>query len=120
MLHTREEEIRQAQRLHLLPDERDKAVQITAKGKAGSVVALFSLLFCAACILQGSSTWTAFLSLAFSGFAAQNFYQFACDRERFVFIYLMGGWLFLFQKFSQNRSKLTKKLLTLKLARNKS
>lgn len=109
MLHTREEEMRQAQRLHLLPDERDKAVQIKAKGKAGSVIALFSLLFCAACILQGSSTWTAFLSLAFIGFAAQNFHQFSCDRERFYLVLaaaasllalLLGGW-FLFENLGQ-------------------
>ena len=89
------------------------------------MMALFSLLFCAACILQGSSTWTAFLSLAFIRFAAQNFHQFSCDREWFYLVLaaaasllalLLGGW-FLFENLCQTGASMGRLFLFIALSR---
>ena len=67
MNRTREEERRQAEALHLLPDERDREIETAARGRSGSVTLALSLLFPAACLLQGSGAWAAFLALALAG-----------------------------------------------------
>ena len=73
MNRTREEERRQAEALHLLPDERDREIETAARGRSGSVTLALSLLFSAACLLQGSGAWAAFLALALAGGATQCF-----------------------------------------------
>ena len=89
MNRTREEELRQLQNLHLLPDERDNEIETAGRSRAASVMLTLSLLFSAACLLQGSSTWTAFLSLALAGGAGQCFHQFSCQHERFYVLFAL-------------------------------
>ena len=101
MNRPREEERRQAEALHLLPDERDREIETAARGRSGSVTLALSLLFSAACLLQGSGAWAAFLALTLAGGAAQCFHQYACYRERFYLLPALilsaaaaglGGW----------------------------
>ena len=82
MRRTRQEEFHQIQDLGLIRDERDRALQAAAQGRACSALVVVSQLLAAACLLQGDPAWAALLSLTFVNWTVQNFCRFGADGSK--------------------------------------
>ena len=91
MIRTKQQELEQAQDLHLIRDERDLALEEIARSRAHTGLQIGCLLLAALCYLQGDPTWTIFLALPLLGWSIHCFCRYAGDREP---LFLAGDLLF--------------------------
>ena len=70
MIRTKQQELEQAQDLHLIRDERDLALEEIARSRAHTGLQIGCLLLAALCYLQGDPTWTIFLALPLLGWSS--------------------------------------------------
>lgn len=90
MTRTKQQELEQAQNLHLIRDERDLELENRARSRAHAGLQLGCLLLAALCYLQGDPAWTVLLALPLLGCSIQCFCRYAGDREP---LFLAGGFL---------------------------
>ena len=90
MTRTKQQELEQAQNLHLIRDERDLELENRARSRAHAGLQLGCLLLAALCYLQGDPAWTVLLALPLLGCSIQCFCRYAGDREP---LFLAGGLL---------------------------
>ena len=90
MTRTKQQELEQAQNLHLIRDERDLELENRARSRAHAGLQLGCLLLAALCYLQGDPAWTVLLALPLLGFSIQCFCRYVGDREP---LFLAGGFL---------------------------
>ena len=81
MTRTKQQELEQAQNLHLIRDERDLELENRARSRAHAGLQLGCLLLAALCYLQGDPAWTVLLALPLLGCSIQCFCRYAGDRE---------------------------------------
>ena len=67
MTRTKQQELEQAQNLHLIRDERDLELENRARSRAHAGLQLGCLLLAALCYLQGDPAWTVLLALPLLG-----------------------------------------------------
>ena len=65
MTRTKQQELEQAQNLHLIRDERDLELENRARSRAHAGLQLGCLLLAALCYLQGDPAWTVLLAVGF-------------------------------------------------------
>lgn len=90
MTRTKQQELEQAQNLHLIRDERDLELENKARSRAHADLQLGCLLLAALCYLQGDPAWTVLLALPLLGWSIHCFCRYAGDREA---LFLAGGLL---------------------------
>ncbi|MGI5934818.1 MAG: hypothetical protein ACOX7A_08455 [Lawsonibacter sp.] len=90
MTRTKQQELEQAQDLHLIRDERDLELEEKARSRAHTGLQMGCLLLAALCFLQGDPAWTILLALPLLGWSIQCFCRYAGDREP---LFLAGGLL---------------------------
>ena len=90
MTRTKQQELEQAQNLHLIRDERDLELENKARSRAHAGLQLGCLLLAALCYLQGDPAWTVLLALPLLGWSIHCFCRYAGDREA---LFLAGGLL---------------------------
>ena len=90
MTRTKQQELEQAQNLHLIRDERDLELENRARSRAHAGLQLGCLLLAALCYLQGDPAWTVLLALPLLGCSIQCFCRYVGDREP---LFLAGGFL---------------------------
>ena len=71
MTRTKQQELEQAQNLHLIRDERDLELENRARSRAHAGLQLGCLLLAALCYLQGDPAWTVLLALPLLGCSIQ-------------------------------------------------
>lgn len=81
MERTKQEEWKQVRDLHLIRDERDREVEVKARGRAGSALLTASQLLAALLLLAGDPAWSVLLALTFVSGVVGCFYRFSQDRE---------------------------------------
>lgn len=81
MERTKQQEWKQIRDLHLVRDERDREVEMAARGRAGSALLTASQLLAALLLLAGDPAWSVLLALTFVSGAVGCFYRFSQDRE---------------------------------------
>lgn len=81
MERAKQEEWKQVRDLHLIRDERDREVEVAARGRAGSALLTASQLLAALLLLAGDPAWSVLLALTFVSGAVGCFYRFAQNRE---------------------------------------
>lgn len=97
MTRTKQQELEQAQNLHLIRDERDLELENRARSRAHAGLQLGCLLLAALCYLQGDPAWTVLLALPLLGCSIQCFCRYAGDREPlFLAVGFLSGLLALF------------------------
>ena len=75
MTRTKQQELEQAQNLHLIRDERDLELENRARSRAHAGLQLGCLLLAALCYLQGDPAWTVLLALPLLGCSIQSFWR---------------------------------------------